>query len=502
MPTMKGCFVLQRRFAYVGHELIKFLKEDGVADEFCGYVQLRDSYNFLASQTDIKYSALILDEDIQKKYKREPLDLEYLAEFEKQYGSVWKYIDIDRVIRHGQLVREYPFDASPYTHEDLLRIAQVYIKEITAFLDTQKPDFVFGYVFGSLGTLLVHDIAKKRGIPIFTAIVPSTRNMLTVSRSYERLTYVENTCLGNVSTRKLPKYEEARAFLEEFRHKPFVYNKMQVSKFGGRSSQFLFMHPRRLLRTLHFNTLRIFIDYWSDRERATDYTTVKPWNYFVDRIKRLARVLRGHSDLYDEYDTSKRFAFYPLQSEPEASLLLLAPDITDQVILIERIARALPAGMLLYVKEHPSMVPLRPRRYYKRIKAIPNARLMYPSISSFDLINKAELITTINGTVGWEALQLGKPVITFGSIFYNFFSFVGKGKGADNLPTLIQKQLDVKTDDEELIRYLAALFEDSASLDLMYLWEVETDEEKRRAGFKEFADVLARKIIAAHADAL
>ena len=41
---------------------------------------------------------------------------------------------------------------------------------------------------------------------------------------------------------------------------------------------------------------------------------------------------------------------------------------------------------------------------------------------------------------------------------------------------------------------LAALYEDSAALDLMYLWEVETDEEKRRAGFKRFADVLALKI--------
>jgi len=148
------------------------------------------------------------------------------------------------------------------------------------------------------------------------------------------------------------------------------------------------------------------------------------------------------------------------------------------------------------------MVPFRPRRYYKRIKAIPNARLVHPSISSFDLIKRAELITTINSTVGWEALQLGKPVITFGSIFYNFFSFVGKGKGTDDLPALVQKQLEVKTDDDELLRFLAAMFEDSATLDLMYLWEAERDEEKRSAGFKKFAEVLARKIRAAHAETL
>ena len=62
------------------------------------------------------------------------------------------------------------------------------------------------------------------------------------------------------------------------------------------------------------------------------------------------------------------------------------------------------------------------------------------------------------------------------------------------MPELIKKQLNVTTDDEELLRFIAALYEDSAALDLMYLWEVETDEEKRRAGFKRFADVLALKI--------
>src|SRR3989338_10739487 len=140
--AMKGCLVLQRRFAVIGHELAILLKERHDVDTFCAYVHLRTSYDFLVAQRDIPYTNLILDEDIQKQYKNEILDLTYLAEFEREYGSVWKFIGVDRVIRYGQLVREYPHDTSPYTHEDMLRMVQVYAKQCSAFIDAEKPDFI------------------------------------------------------------------------------------------------------------------------------------------------------------------------------------------------------------------------------------------------------------------------------------------------------------------------------------------------------------------------
>jgi hypothetical protein len=62
---MKGCFVLQRRFAYLGHELAILLKGRGV-DEFCAYAHMRESSDFLKSQGDIGYKSIMLDEEIQK----------------------------------------------------------------------------------------------------------------------------------------------------------------------------------------------------------------------------------------------------------------------------------------------------------------------------------------------------------------------------------------------------------------------------------------------------
>jgi hypothetical protein len=494
---MKILLILQRRFAYIGHELAKNLKEVGIADEFCGYVQLRDSYKFLKLQDAVLYTELLLDEDIEKSARTEPLDMSYLEALERQYGPLWKYVDVDRVVRHGQLIREYPHDHSPYSHEQILRLVQSYAKHIEAFLDEQKPDMVFGYIFGSLGTLLLHDMARQRGIPILTTIVPSTRDLVTVSESYGRLTFVEGRFRENreKEPRQIEGYAEAKKFLEEFRNKPFVYSKVVVSRDPfTRMGQFAFLGPRKIWWTLYFNFFKIFFEWLRGSERRSDFSTVNPFLHLYDRLIRKMRNLRSPRNLYDPFEPSQPYAFFPLQYEPEMTLLLLAPEETDQIATIARVARSLPMGMLLYVKEHPGMVVFRPRAYYKRLKGIPNVRLIDPATSSFELIRHAKLVTTINGTPGWEAVLLQKPVITFGEVFYNALSFVANSRVPEELPALVRKQLAIIPDETELMAFLSALFADSASLDLMYLWELERDEGKRRAGFKKFARLLGEKI--------
>src|SRR3989338_6926225 len=119
---MKGCFILQRRFAYIGHNLAIFLKEKYGVNEFCAYVHLRSSYDFLMKQRDISYSTLLFDDDIQRKYKEEKLDLDYLKYMEKEFGlpNLWPYLTVDRVLMYNQSVREYPYSRSNFTHEQLL----------------------------------------------------------------------------------------------------------------------------------------------------------------------------------------------------------------------------------------------------------------------------------------------------------------------------------------------------------------------------------------------
>ena len=180
---MKICFFLQRRFAYVGHDLALLLKEKYGFDKFCGYVGLRSSYNFLTSQKEILYSTLLLDEDTHTKYKNEKLDLKYLSKLEKEFGipNLWPYLAVDRTIMFNQAIREYPYNTPKYTHEEMLRILQVTAKTVLAFLDKEKPDFIVFSAIGAVSSLLLYEIAKKRGIKILHILTTSLRDKFVIS---------------------------------------------------------------------------------------------------------------------------------------------------------------------------------------------------------------------------------------------------------------------------------------------------------------------------------
>jgi hypothetical protein len=494
---MKGLLVLQRRFAYIGHELAILLRDKHGVSEFCAYVHLRDSYDFLLQQKDIPYTGLVLDEAIQKEYKKEPLDLAYLEEFEREYGSVWDFISVDRVIRYGQLAREYPFDTSPYSYDELLRIVQVYAKKLVAFIEKEKPDFIFTYQPGALGSLMLYRIAKKKGIPVITIIFPVTKNRITVSEVFERLSGVEEAVQksNTLPLKEIPKYAEAKNFIDEFRQRPVIYSSVYNTLVRhGRRKQFAFLSPKKIWFTTYYNAYAVLKQWRANKERQTDYTSRHPTHYFLDRIKRKTRTLVGADDLYDSFDKDLPYVFYPLHVEPEMAVLLLAPFDTDQIAIIKRVARSLPAGMYVYVKEHPQMFPYRPRRFYKELKKIPNVKLLRPELSSFDIIKQSKMVAIISGAAGWEASLLGKPVITFGEVFYNALPSVAHSDTPRELPELVRAQLSATFDEEALTRYVAALFEDSAECDLLELWEKTDDLAKKREGLQDFARVIARYI--------
>ncbi len=493
---MKGLLVLQRRFAYVGHELAVLLKESHGITEFCGFVHEREGFDYLRSQKDVPYTGLILDEEIQKRHENERLDMDFLREFEREYGNLWQFISIDRVIRYGQLVREYPFDTPSYSYEEMLRIVQVYGKQLLAFVEEQKPDFVFAYQPGAMGTMILLAIARKKRIPIIYTIPSITENLAVLSERYDRLTWVDAlfSAYQKKNLRSIEGYEEAVSFVERFRKQPVIYSTVYNSLIKhGKWKQFDFLHPKHFYRTYSYIRL-VFRKWQKNKEVQTDYTSVRPSDYFYDRIRRKVRTLWGVDDLYDTFDRRVPYVFYALHFEPELSLLLLSPFDMHQLDIIWRLARSLPVGMYLYVKEHPQMAPYRARRFYTELKKIPNVRLLRPEISGFEIMRKATLVSTITGAVGWEATLLGKAVITFGDVFYNALPSAKRSRTPEELPKLVEEQLALSPRDEDLIRFVAALFTESAKCDLLHLWEFETDPIKKREGLKGLAQLLAQKV--------
>ncbi len=496
---MKGCFVLHRRFAYLGHYIARHLKDRKSVQEFCGIVYTKPSLDFITAQTDIEYGTLLYDEEIHARYKTEKLDPAYLDALEKEYGlpSLWPYLAVDRIIMSNQLVREYPHDWPRYSHEDMLRLLQVYAKAVTEFLDKERPDFVFFSAICTTSSFLLYHMAKKRGIQTLVVQMASTKNRYIVGETYDSFTGVDELFHGDRSAlANLPERKEAETFLREFRERPTPYydKSTPTQQPVGRHRQFRFLNPRYGLGTARvlLNNLR---EHFS-RTHKDEYSYIGPWTYFKDASKRKLRNFIGLNDLYDEFTPKQDdFVFFPLHLEPEIALLLQAPFQTDQVNLIRQIARSLPVHHKLYVKDHPEMAQYRPRSFYKAIKRNPNVKLIDASISSFHITPHAKLITTITGSVGWEALMFKKPVITFGHVFYNSLPMTTFCDRMEQLPLIIKERLahDLH-DEEELVSFLTALFKDSAELNLHHLWMDEPSFERKMDGVKPLADALAKKI--------
>lgn len=159
----------------------------------------------------------------------------------------------------------------------------------------------------------------------------------------------------------------------------------------------------------------------------------------------------------------EKFFFFPLQFEPEISLATQGRGWVNQRALIRLIANCLPVDRWLYVKEHPSMLSgIRPGGFYRDILKIPRVRLLDQRMSSHEIVVRAEAVTTITGTAGWEALMQGRPVVLFGHAFYEEFEdgvirIDDIGRLADALREVRRREIP----DKAIHAYVASVLERS-----------------------------------------
>ena len=172
-----------------------------------------------------------------------------------------------------------------------------------------------------------------------------------------------------------------------------------------------------------------------------------------------AKNLKDYKEIvFEELDTTKNYYYYPMHLEPEAVVLYWADNkYTNQIKLIENIAAQMPPDTFLYVKDHPHLIGYRNIEDYKRLKAIPNVKLLRTSIPGKQVIHHCKGVITINGTGGFEALLLNKQVITFGNSFYKVCKRVHYLDNVFHLRKLLYSLREVQyEDDEELYRFTLA----------------------------------------------
>jgi len=164
------------------------------------------------------------------------------------------------------------------------------------------------------------------------------------------------------------------------------------------------------------------------------------WQMALRALRRKLR-LRACTRMYSEPVVGERFLLYPLHFHPESSTSVAAGTYLDEFEVIRNIAFSLPAGTMLYVKDHMSGFALPTLDFYRRVRALPNVRLISPFAATKKLIRDSVGVITLTSTVGYEALLLNRRVFLFGSVFYETHPNVVKVENPAELFQLFRQHL-------------------------------------------------------------
>jgi hypothetical protein len=142
-------------------------------------------------------------------------------------------------------------------------------------------------------------------------------------------------------------------------------------------------------------------------------------------------------------DWHAKFVYIPLHNQPEMSTQSLGGHFRDQLLMVEAIARVLPAGWKIYVKENPRQGSYaRGPMFFHRLTRIRGVQLVPMDTSTHELSSRAQITATVSGTAGYEAVRKGRTVVVFGGAWYKSFPGVFEWHENIDLEALSRVQFD------------------------------------------------------------
>ena len=147
----------------------------------------------------------------------------------------------------------------------------------------------------------------------------------------------------------------------------------------------------------------------------------------VNKFKK--QLKKDYESLTVKPDFNEKYVVHFLHYQPERTTCPGGDIFVDQRLCVEMLLKNLPSDYKVYVKEHPHQFlryrighTSRMRDLYDDLIKSNRVKLISTEESSFELIKHAQAVSTVTGTVGWEAIVRQKPVIVFGLCWYENYT--------------------------------------------------------------------------------
>jgi len=475
---------------------ILFLSQSRTLKVFCGLATLLAEKNrlnragFVISDSEFygafqgQAEAAILEKalkvkqwEINRRATHHRPNIEALREYERKYGDpvLWNAIVADRRIYMGKRATVEQDYGRRYSEDRMLSIMELTIGELETLYEKLKPDVVVGFICVTIGEYLAYLMAKKKGIKFINLRPTRIENYIygaeTVTEPSSHLKQVYERFYREPIPEGLAA--QARKYLDRVIDTHAMYEGVVpvdgVKKEGGRS---IIRRLRGWVTTFRREFKRFFTYHFTVLRNDDHYngSFYKLWfEYAKKPVRRVLMDLCLRNRYISEEDLERYdFAFYPLHKEPEVTLLVYSRPYLNQVEVIRNIARSLPVGMRLVVKEHPAAIGYRKTSYYKKLLRIPNVYMVPPETRSRSLVRASRFVAVISGSVALEAVVLGKPVLVFGRVPFEFLprQMLRKIVDLDSLAEEIcDLLLNYKYDQRAILSYISAVMESSVKVD-------------------------------------
>ena len=190
-------------------------------------------------------------------------------------------------------------------------------------------------------------------------------------------------------------------------------------------------------------------------------------------------------------DYSKKYVYFPLHLQPEATTAFYGGVFCDQALALELLSKKLPEDWVIYVKENPKQTEfMRDEAFFARLKQIDNLQVTPWNENTFKLIENSRFVATITGTAGWEAICGGKPALVFGKAWYQNFEGAFKWHNDLDLREIANYRIDhtkLESDYNHLVSRMA-----TGIIDPEYICEVPDYDEGKN--IQSIVELLTRLI--------
>lgn len=190
-----------------------------------------------------------------------------------------------------------------------------------------------------------------------------------------------------------------------------------------------------------------------------------------------------------EIDLKMPFILVGLHLQPERTTVPEGDIFGNQLIMVEMLSKAAPKGWNVYVRENPKQNRFhvnepgglaRSLRFYERLNAFENVKLISCDVEPYRFLDNAEVVATVTGTIGWEAVLRGRPALVFGYAWYKDCEGVYYTPSQKECEKAIKKIADGYRVNEDKVREFINFMEYRYSTGANNLWG--QDQHSQRLG--------------------